>query len=330
MEQNKDTLQPLMATIRCCAYNQERYIRDCLEGFVMQKTNFRFEAIVHDDASTDGTAAIIKEYAEKYPDIIKPIFETENQYSKHDGSLRRIMDEHTHGKYVAYCEGDDYWIDPLKLQKQVDFLEAHPDYSMCWTDAYEETNGKRKPYCRYAKDCQSPMEEIIERGGDFVPTCSIVVHKNCLMSMPDKAKSLFCGDYPLQMWSGHFGKVFYLKDQTCVYRFMSAGSWSQKFSKETKRQRVEHYYKEKKLLDYFNKLFEYQFNESFEKRAANVLYSILLSAGEYEMAKPYLKLRYKYKMHIDKSLACKIYGFPHLAFIVSCLSRLKAHLTKMT
>lgn len=121
--------EPLMVTIRCCAYNQEDYIRDCLEGFVMQKTNFRFEAIVHDDASTDGTATIIREYAEKYPAIIKPIFETENQYSKKDGSLGRIMQAHTHGKYVAYCEGDDYWIDPLKLQKQVDFLEQHPNVS---------------------------------------------------------------------------------------------------------------------------------------------------------------------------------------------------------
>ena len=131
----------LMVTIRCLTYNHEPYIRQCLDGFVMQKTNFRFEAIVHDDASTDGTAAIVREYAEKYPDIIKPIFETENQYSKKDGSIRRIMNEHTHGKYIAMCEGDDYWIDPLKLQKQVDFLEANPEYGMCFTDfnAYYES-----------------------------------------------------------------------------------------------------------------------------------------------------------------------------------------------
>lgn len=89
IEQQKEVL-PLMVSIRCNTYNHERYIRQCLEGFVIQKTNFRFEAIVHDDASTDGTAAIIREYAEKYPDIIKPIYETENQYSKHDGSLRKI------------------------------------------------------------------------------------------------------------------------------------------------------------------------------------------------------------------------------------------------
>lgn len=129
--ENKDL--PLMVTIRCLTYNHEPYIRQCLEGFVMQKTNFRFEAIVHDDASTDGTAAIIREYAEKYPDIIKPIFQTENQYSKHDGTIRRILNEHTHGKYVAMCEGDDYWTDPLKLQKQVDFLESNRDYVFCCT-----------------------------------------------------------------------------------------------------------------------------------------------------------------------------------------------------
>lgn len=107
----KDT-EPLMVSIRCLTYNHEKYIRDTLEGFVMQKTSFRFEAIVHDDASTDGTANIIREYAEKYPDIIKPIYETENQYSKHDGSLKRILDEHVVGKYVALCEGDGCWTDP--------------------------------------------------------------------------------------------------------------------------------------------------------------------------------------------------------------------------
>src|SRR5574344_1986516 len=124
-----------LVVIRCITYNHESYIRDCLNGFVMQKTTFPFVAVVHDDASTDKTADIIREYAEKYPDIIKPIYETENQYSKSDGSLERIMNAHTKGKYIALCEGDDYWIDPLKLQKQVDFLEANPEYSMCFHKA---------------------------------------------------------------------------------------------------------------------------------------------------------------------------------------------------
>lgn len=123
--------EPLVI-IRCITYNHEPYIRQCLDGIVMQKTTFPFFAVVHDDASTDGTASIIREYAEKYTDIIHPIFETQNQYSKHDGSLRRIMDDACKdAKYIAICEGDDYWTDPLKLQKQVVFLEEHPDYSLC-------------------------------------------------------------------------------------------------------------------------------------------------------------------------------------------------------
>ena len=100
--------EDLMVTICCTAYNHEPYIRQCLEGFVMQKANFHFEAIVHDDASTDGTAAIIQEYAEKYPNIIKPIYETENQYSKKNGSLAKIMNEHMHGKYIAMYKYDGF------------------------------------------------------------------------------------------------------------------------------------------------------------------------------------------------------------------------------
>lgn len=123
--------RPLMVSIHCLVYNHEPFLRQCLDGFVMQKTNFRFEAVVHDDASTDGSAAIIREYAEKYPDIIKPIFETENQWSKKDGSLDRIMNEACVGKYIAFCEGDDYWTDPLKLQKQVSLLEAYPEIVLC-------------------------------------------------------------------------------------------------------------------------------------------------------------------------------------------------------
>lgn len=126
--------EPILVAIHCLVYNHEPYLRDCFEGFVMQKTNFRFVAIVHDDVSTDGSAAIIREYEEKYPDIFKPIYETENQWSKHDGSLERIMNkaiDATGAKYVAMCEGDDYWTDPLKLQKQVDFLEEHEEFSLC-------------------------------------------------------------------------------------------------------------------------------------------------------------------------------------------------------
>lgn len=121
-----------LVSICSITYNHAPYIRQCLDGFLMQKTKFRYEIIIHDDASTDGTTEIIKEYAEKHPDLITPIFQKENQYSKGiRGMFPRFCFPHAKGKYIALCEGDDYWTDPLKLQKQVDFLESHPDYVMC-------------------------------------------------------------------------------------------------------------------------------------------------------------------------------------------------------
>ncbi len=126
--QSTDLSIPLV-TIQCLAYNHELYIKQALDGFVMQETNFPFEVIVHDDASTDKTADIIRLYEAKFPDIIKPIYETENQFAK--GKLCQIMNKASHGKYIAICEGDDWWTDKTKLQRQVDFLEAHPEISAC-------------------------------------------------------------------------------------------------------------------------------------------------------------------------------------------------------
>lgn len=129
LEQNK----PLVA-IHCMVYNHASYLRDCFEGFVMQQTNFPFVAIVHDDASTDNSADIIREYETRYPHIFKPIYQTENQHSKSGVSVVRLINEaiqKTGAKYIAMCEGDDYWTDPQKLQRQIDFLETHPEYSFC-------------------------------------------------------------------------------------------------------------------------------------------------------------------------------------------------------
>jgi len=147
---------PLLS-VRCLCYNHAPFLRQCLDGFVMQQTDFPFEVIVHDDASTDGSQDIIREYAERYPDIIRPIYETENQYCKHDGSLGRIMEKvmHPDSKYVAMCEADDCWTDPHKLQLQVSFLESHPDYIMSshiYTTMRSDT-GERKLTNDY-DDCQ--------------------------------------------------------------------------------------------------------------------------------------------------------------------------------
>ena len=120
-----------MVSINCIAYNQERYISDAIEGFLRQQTDFGYEILIHDDASTDRTAGIIEDYTRRYPDLIKPLYQTENQYSKGIKVGTAFNLPRAKGKYVAFCEGDDYWTDPEKLQKQVDYMESHPECSMC-------------------------------------------------------------------------------------------------------------------------------------------------------------------------------------------------------
>lgn len=121
-----------MVCIHCMTYNHEKYLADALEGFVMQKTDFPFVAVVIDDCSTDGTADVLRRYEEKYPEIIKAVYLKENYYSQHKSKQPFLEPWDSKSKYIALCEGDDYWTDPLKLQKQVDILEKHPEYTACF------------------------------------------------------------------------------------------------------------------------------------------------------------------------------------------------------
>lgn len=140
-----------IVSICCITYNHAPFIRKALEGFLMQepptgvsKDEPWYEILIHDDCSTDGTTEIIKEYAAKYPDKIFPLYETENQYKRLGAARIDVYNySRVRGEYVAYCEGDDYWTDKKKLQKQVDFMESHPDYSICWHRVqlwYRDTN----------------------------------------------------------------------------------------------------------------------------------------------------------------------------------------------
>ena len=211
-----------LVSIRCFVYNQAPYVRQCLEGFVMQKTDFAFEAIVHDDASTDGTIEIVKEYTEKYPHIIKPIFEVENQYSKRDGSLEKIMDEQMCGKYIAICEGDDYWTDPLKLQKQVDFLESHPDYGLVYSKVNCYSQSKNKIIGDFG-ECRHSFEDLLLRG-NAIPTLSVLFRKNLyeeyVKEIQPAKRQWKMGDYPIWLWLAQKNSVHFMNEVIGVYRVL--------------------------------------------------------------------------------------------------------------
>lgn len=245
MTQPNQTNPQIIVSIRCLVYNHEPYLRQCLDGFVMQKTNFKFEAIVHDDASTDGSAAIIREYAEKYPDIIKPIFETENQYSKHDGSLTRIMNAEMRGKYIAYCEGDDYWTDPLKLQKQVDILEKNSDVTMVYTGfktVDENSNAiYRKTYERFKADSFSGKALTALLHHNFIMTLTVCIRREILFSQTYvNAPTKF--DYTLFCTAAFLGKFYFINEETGAYRKTPAGAMATQRSSIQKRKKMVHYY----------------------------------------------------------------------------------------
>ena len=217
----------ILVTVRCVTYNHEPYIRQCLEGFIMQKTNFRFIAVVHDDASTDGTAEIVQEYANKYPNIILPILQKENQYSKGYDIIRKILDEHTHSKYVAICEGDDYWTDPLKLQKQFNWLENHPDYSACFHQAIIHYEGSDIPdeMCGEIEDKDYTGLEIF-KFNHRPPTASFFMKTSiydCAVYKKFIESHLTFGDTPTFLACAHEGKIRGMKDIMSVYRKHTLG-----------------------------------------------------------------------------------------------------------
>ena len=144
-----DNLNPLVSVF-CPTYNHENYIRDCLNGIVMQKTAFQIEVIVQDDASTDKTLEIIEEYARTHL-FVNVVTHEENYFSK-GMSINEYLFQNAKGKYIAICEGDDYWTDPLKLQKQVDFLETNPEYSCCFHNTYVKKDHELFPWRIYDKE----------------------------------------------------------------------------------------------------------------------------------------------------------------------------------
>lgn len=232
----------ILVSVICLAYNHKEYIKKALDGFIMQKTDFRFEVIIHDDASEDGTADIIKEYAEKYPDIIVPILQTENQYSKGGkGILATFVYPRIRGKYTAFCEGDDYWIDEYKLQKQIDFLEAHNEYSVC-VHAHKLLNVTTKEetvVSRFGKACTVSTQEIIEGDGSLFATNSVVGRTNIVVDIVPFREKAPVGDYPLMIHFAFEGKVYYMPDVMSCYRYMVPGSWSSRVSSSDEK-RLEH------------------------------------------------------------------------------------------
>lgn len=217
-------MNDIEVSVWCLTYNQAPYIKQCLDGFIMQKTNFKFVAYVHDDASTDGTTEIVCEYAKRYPEIIIPIIETENQWSKHDGTIDRIFREKCITKYIAICEGDDYWTDPLKLQKQYNILESDPTISLCHHD-FKILRGDTLT----SRDIKIPeRQDIINIAEYNTPQTLTMFYRNIEEPLvpDDFAKGRLVWQFFWNVRLAEYGDVYYINEPMGVYRLQSNGVYA--------------------------------------------------------------------------------------------------------
>lgn len=220
--------EDIKVSVCCFTFNHEKFIRDAMEGFLMQKTDFPFEILVHDDASTDETAGILREYQEKHPDLFRIVYQTENQYSK-GRKPSTILLPMAKGKYIALCEGDDYWTDPLKLQKQFEFMENNLDYSGCFHNVYklhEETGEISLMSSRRRHDNRTSFstEDLVQ--GGVISTCSFFFRNDAVLSYPETFLNLPTGDIPLFVLVSQRGKIGFINEVMSIYRIHNKGIWS--------------------------------------------------------------------------------------------------------
>lgn len=268
-----------LVVIRCITYNHEAYLRDALEGFVMQKTDFPFVAVVHEDASKDGTPNVLREYSEKYPDIILPIFEMDNQYSQQNGVLSAIMNkacEATGAKYIAVCEGDDYWTDPLKLQKQFDALEANPDCSIALNRVLRVNRERQSlhstiPLENHFREGIITLQEMLKEqfylGNWTFQTSSYFYRAFLCKEVSLNKETIFkkfpYGDMPLLLTCLMAGNGYFLSETMGCYTVLSGG-----YNSTMKANRVQagkNYLKVSEGLKDFNKYTHYIYDKELSR-----------------------------------------------------------------
>lgn len=252
----------ILVSISCLTYNHKEYIRNALDGFINQRTTFGYEVIIHDDASDDGTVEILKEYENKYPELFRVFYEEQNKYSTGEiGEILQNIDlNETRGRYIAYCEGDDYWIDNNKLQFQVDYMEKHPECSMTGHNVLirDMKKGIEYPMDGFFEEVDVTAEDIIRNNRGAFQTSSFLIRKDVLPYYYKIQGDCTIGDWPLKLVSSACGRIHYFDRLMSVYRYCHSGAWSDSVDSNS----VDHMRYRINMVRYFDRFNEFT-NEKY-------------------------------------------------------------------
>ena len=316
MKNWKGDIDKPIVSVCCVTYNHEEYISDALDGMLMQETDFPFEIIVRDDASSDNTANIIKEYENKYPDIIKPMYEKENGYQK---GIKIIITaiKNAKGKFIALCEGDDYWIDSKKLQKQMKAMNQNSSCNICFNPAYlvfGQTLSDTVFGVNVKENKIFTVSDVVGGGGGFMPTASLMIRKKVFDNLPEIFFRFPNGDYITQILASLEGGAIYINEIMCIYRREVASSWSNKMKNiDVRREHLNKVIKSRKELNAF---LEYKYEDEILSLVNKEYYSL---AKEYLKKKLFNDFEDLYKLYSSNCQNKKLWV--RLAFLIGTFTK---------
>jgi len=312
-----DSIPQPLVSCRISTYQQAPYIKQCIEGVLMQKCDFPFEILIGDDESTDGTREICLEYAQKYPHIIR-LFLHRRENINNGLTPGRFQSLYTlsksRGKYQAICEGDDYWSDPLKLQKQLIYMESNPECSLCVhkVAVMKASTGKFIGFLGPdTVNKRFDVEDIIAGGGGFFQTNSMLYRSDRIVDLPDYYYNVPTGDYAAMIQLALTGCVYYISEVMSVYRNGVNGSWSKKMFSYPYKKLASHYKNINTMLEEVDKYTCFRHSEVIKEEIRENNFRYLIALGEFKLAskgefvhlyRAYMSsLSFKYKViHISR------------------------------
>jgi len=263
----------MKVSIPLLAYNQVSYLHQAIDSVLMQQVNFDYELIIGEDGSTDGTAEIAIDYANRHPDKVRVLFQDRERAERQrrrglGGKFNFITTlEACRGEYIALLDGDDYWTDPLKLQKQVDFLEAHPESAICFHNVIAvHQNGK--PAQKLCPDDQpqiSNLEQLL--WGNFIPTCSVMYRREPMPKLPDWFLTAKIGDWPLNILKAQYGTIGYIDEVMAAYRVHACGVW-------TRRRKSHQILTSIKMLDNIDRDFHFKYSGTIRQAKTRLFFEL--------------------------------------------------------